>query len=280
MLMKELNLRNSEFKELLDELAKRATYLIEERPDIINKGLEWDYKRQDPVTRKKEGYDEPYKHAPDWDMLPDDFREQGNYMDPCGHEYLDLQIKRLKDQGPTSEGVTCGWPNKEVFTGAMCFEKNVPEYIKLPAEQQLHEIVRKISYDFLGGSSIALCAIYPPGGYIPWHNNGNAPGHNLLLHYSLGGDGEFITYHEGEIVTYKDKDREWIARAGAFLSTHGQPEGEGRAHPQFDVGNVHPSEAEKASWHCARTNSWRITLSTIIPQYDMWKLVQEELEEE
>lgn len=279
MLMRDLTIRNKSFNELLDELAKRTTSIIENHQGMVFKMLQFESDRQDPVKRQAAGHKDPYIHAPDWDILPVDWRDiKDGQMDPCGLEYLNYQIEELKKIGPSNEA-TKGWPNKEVFTGIHSMEKHSPEYMSLPKNEQVHEIARQISYDFLGGSSIALTAIYPPGGYIPWHNNGNAPGHNLLLHYSLGGDGEFITYHEGEIVTYKDKDREWVARAGAFLSTHG--EREDSMHGGLDVGAVSlPDDADKASWHCARTNDWRFTLSTIIPQRDMWELVVEELEEE
>jgi len=280
MLMRELTIRNKDFISLLDELAKRTTNLIENRRDIVMASLAFEVQRQDPGLRRARGFSDPYIHAPDWDILPEDWRNiKEGQMDPCGIEYLNYQIDKLKTIGPDDEA-TKGWPNREVFTGIHSLEKHSAEYMKLPKEEHVHEIARKISYDFLGGNSIALTAIYPPGGYIPWHNNGNAPGHNLLLHYSLGGDGEFITYHEGELHSYKDKDREWVARAGAFISTHGEREDSNNGRP-LDTGAVTlPDEADKASWHCARTNDWRFTLSTIIPQRDMWELVVEELEEE
>jgi hypothetical protein len=97
----------------------------------------------------------------------------------------------------------------------------------------------------------ALRAYYPPDGYIGWHNNGNAPGYNIIITCNPDGDGEFVHYdhNEDKIIRYPDK-KGWYVKVGYFGSY---------------------SEPDKMYWHCAKTNSPRITLSYIIPHEDLWK---------
>ena len=49
--------------------------------------------------------------------------------------------------------------------------------------------------------------MYPPGGYISWHNNANASAYNLIFTWSETGDGYF-KYIDGETkeeIVIKDK---------------------------------------------------------------------------
>ena len=53
----------------------------------------------------------------------------------------------------------------------------------------------------------ALCVMYPPGGFIGWHNNANASAYNLIFTWSETGDGYF-KYIDGETkeeIVIKDK---------------------------------------------------------------------------
>jgi hypothetical protein len=65
----------------------------------------------------------------------------------------------------------------------------------------------------------ALATVYPPGGFISWHNNANAPGHNMIFTWSEKGDGWFKYWDpkKEEIVTMQDEPG-WNAKIGYFGS--------------------------------------------------------------
>ena len=95
----------------------------------------------------------------------------------------------------------------------------------------------------------ALCTLYPPGGYISWHNNANASAYNLIFTWSETGDGcfQYVDGKTNEMVVLQDKPG-WQCRYGYFGSYHDSP--------------------EKLVYHSARTDCWRMTISYIFEAYD------------
>lgn len=93
----------------------------------------------------------------------------------------------------------------------------------------------------LGISHSALSQLYPPNGFIGWHNNANASGYNLLFTWSETGEGsfEYLNPKTDKIVVLKDR-KGWSCKAGYF-GNYGEP--------------------GKVIYHCARTKCWRMTLS-------------------
>ena len=89
-------------------------------------------------------------------------------------------------------------------------------------------------------STNALAQFYPPGGFIGWHSNANAIGHNVIFTWSESGDGcfKFIDPLTKELIVMPDK-KGWSLKAGYF----GQDD-----HEVF---------------HCAETKCNRITLSFV-----------------
>tara|TARA_B110000503_G_C7038284_1_gene367104 strand:+ start:348 stop:1025 length:678 start_codon:yes stop_codon:yes gene_type:complete len=63
----------------------------------------------------------------------------------------------------------------------------------------------------------ALFAVYPPGGFISWHNNANAPAYNLIFTWSEKGEGWFKYWdmEQQKIVVFEDKPG-WQCKAGFF----------------------------------------------------------------
>lgn len=63
----------------------------------------------------------------------------------------------------------------------------------------------------------ALFNIYPPGGYISWHNNANASAFNFIFTYSETGDGYWKHYDpvEDRMVTIPD-EKGWQCKCGYF----------------------------------------------------------------
>jgi hypothetical protein len=107
----------------------------------------------------------------------------------------------------------------------------------------------------------ALCAIYPPGGFIAWHNNANASSYNIIITWSETGDGywKHVDPHTKEEVLVKDVPG-WQAKAFYF--------GSYQDHPNDLV------------YHVASTDCWRMTISYTfdLTHKEFWEDAIDELE--
>ena len=103
----------------------------------------------------------------------------------------------------------------------------------------------------LGVRVSALSTLYPPEGFIGWHNNANASEYNLIFTWSERGDGwfKFIEPSTGEEVVIQDEPG-WNLKAG-FFGKYG---------------------SDDVVYHCARTNCFRMTLSyTLGHDIEFWR---------
>lgn len=107
----------------------------------------------------------------------------------------------------------------------------------------------------------ALCYLYPPGGYISWHNNANCPGYNLIFTWSETGDGSFSYWDtkEEKIVEIPDK-KGWSCKGAYFGSYRDDP--------------------DKLVYHSAKTNCWRYTVSFVYDWTEMSTGIHDEIMEE
>lgn len=82
--------------------------------------------------------------------------------------------------------------------------------------EHLKGVIEKLATTFCLKRN-ALFAVYPPGGYISWHNNANAPAYNFIFTWSETGDGwfKYWDWDKNEIVTIPDK-KGWQCKAGYF----------------------------------------------------------------
>jgi hypothetical protein len=105
---------------------------------------------------------------------------------------------------------------------------------------------------YLGVQRNALIMSYPDNGYIGWHHNGNAPGHNILFSYSQDGDGGFYywDYELKKIVELKDKPG-WNVKVGYYPSLIDEP--------------------NRVYWHMAKTKKQRVSIAFVIDHTLMWK---------
>lgn len=96
----------------------------------------------------------------------------------------------------------------------------------------------------------ALFAIYPPGGYISWHNNANASAYNFIFTWSETGDGYWRHWdnEKKEMVTIPDV-KGWQCKAGYFGAYSDPP--------------------SQLLYHSARTNCLRMTVAFILDRSDM-----------
>lgn len=113
---------------------------------------------------------------------------------------------------------------------------------------------------YLGTQREALSMYYPEDGYIGWHHNGNAPGYNILVSYSIDGDGgfSFWDYETKSIKTIKDNVG-WNVKVGYYPNERKEP--------------------ERVYWHMAKTKNPRVSIAWVIDQKDMWKNMIDEITE-
>mgnify|MGYP001100383859 CR=1 FL=1 len=135
----------------------------------------------------------------------------------------------------------------------------------------VHPVVRKdltaeLSFmnkdliDWLGVRHNALTAYYPPGGFISWHNNANAPAYNLIFTWSETGDGSFkyVDPVTKNVVTMQDHAG-WQCKAAYF---------------------GHYDEQERLFYHSATTDCWRCTVSFTLDTSSLSEELREDLLEE
>jgi hypothetical protein len=112
---------------------------------------------------------------------------------------------------------------------------------------------------FLSARNNALNACYPPGGYIGWHNNANAPGFNIIITYSETGDGWFDYYDQDKKERVRVQDVQgWQAKMTYFGPY---------------------SEPDKLVYHAAYSDCYRITVAFVFAEADdFWTEVIEDIE--
>tara|TARA_A100001515_G_scaffold43271_1_gene34108 strand:- start:5437 stop:6123 length:687 start_codon:yes stop_codon:yes gene_type:complete len=137
---------------------------------------------------------------------------------------------------------------------------------KLPMNKRAHEDICNASKDlntklisFISANNNALNAAYPPGGFISWHNNANAPGYNIICSWSETGDGWFDYWDLDKKERVRVQDQKgWNCKMTYFGSY---------------------MEPEKICYHAAYTNCYRITVAYVFKDADnFWEEVIEDLE--
>jgi hypothetical protein len=120
------------------------------------------------------------------------------------------------------------------------FDKHADHKYRKDATSELASLNNQMM-SFLGTRHNALTAVYPPGGFISWHNNANAAAYNLIFSWSENGSGRFkyVDPVSKEVVEMEDHEG-WQCKAAYF----------GR----YD-------EPEHLFYHAAETDCWRITVS-------------------
>lgn len=173
----------------------------------------------------------------------DDFKKNKSYIECTDRQYLQEAL-------PTPDRF--GYPRDCYGVDMNTQMQHVPHHY--------HPVLNKLDDElilFLGARNNALKMYYPPKGFIGWHNNGNAPGYNIIITYSSEGDGAFYTYDKSndKIIEQKDK-KGWFIKVGYF---------------------GHYKEPEKLCWHAAKTDCDRLTLSYIIYDKNLWENMVDEI---
>lgn len=113
--------------------------------------------------------------------------------------------------------------------------------------------IKHLNNIFGGHHYFPLAALYPPGGYITWHHNGNStcvPCYNLLFSYSTTGEGSFryYDYEKNDVVEMIDSSNEWAAKIMYFSSNNC---------------------TNKLLWHSAHTSCYRISIAFALQEKDV-----------
>ena len=145
----------------------------------------------------------------------------------------------------------------EIAEGKFAYNRTLAERNDLIAEA--HKIGIELC-TYLGAHNKALHMIYPPGGYIGWHNNANASGYNILFTWSEKGEGywEHIDPKTGKTVRIPDVAG-WQCKYGYFGSYR---------------------EPERLCYHAASTDCLRTTVAFIFNADETGKMMAEMVVEE
>ena len=175
-----------------------------------------------------------------------------------GEQYL----QQIVDQGTDHEGFPDSMVGYEVSThreGHEFFEREAPPSYRREMTERLSESALDL-IQWLGVRHNALTAVYPPGGYISWHNNANAPAYNLIFSWSETGDGyfQYVDPVSKEIVKMQDHAG-WQCKAAYF---------------------GHYDEPERLFYHSASTDCWRCTVSFTLDTSELSAEIREDLLEE
>ena len=174
----------------------------------------------------------------------------------------DTHLQEILDQGTRHEGFPDSIYGYELGVHRKnheFYERGVHPSIRKDRTAELAWMQQEI-LGWLGVRHNALTAFYPPGGYISWHNNANAPAYNLIFSWSETGDGQFnyVDPVTKEVVEMKDKQG-WNCKAAYF---------------------GHYDEPERLFYHSAKTDCWRVTVSFIFDTTELSSVIRDDLIED
>ena len=171
----------------------------------------------------------------------------------------DDYLERIIERGRAHEGYP---ESMRSYHGMM------PSYhnsggVDLTIAEQYREKANKMNQELmteLSAKRNTLVTLYPPGGWISWHNNANAPGYNVIFSWSETGDGWFDYWdiEKKERVRVPDVPG-WQCKMGYFGAYH-QP--------------------DKLCYHAASTDCLRISVAYVFEEAeDMWEQIIEDIED-
>jgi hypothetical protein len=137
-----------------------------------------------------------------------------------------------------------------------------PKFSDSIINKQYLKINEKLQH-ILSTKHNALCAVYPPEGFIAWHNNANASAYNLIFTWSENGNGywKHVDPYTGKDVIVPDVPG-WQCKAFYF--------------------GAYEDKQEDIVYHMASTDCWRMTVSYTFDRIhkQFWEDVIEEIETE
>lgn len=217
--VRDINLKNEEFISILDEYK--------------NVLLHRDNQSTEPFIARELSITNENKKAEDW--ISDDY------------------MNDIISQGRSHDG----YPR--VLKGFTGLKFQDSHHVNGDKIKEATKTLNSKLIEFLSCKNNALNACYPPGGFISWHNNANAPGYNIIITYSETGEGWFDYWDldKKERVRIQDKPG-WQAKM-TYFGPYDSP--------------------EKLCYHAAYTDCYRITVAFVFAEADeFWQEVIEDLE--
>lgn len=195
-----------------------------------------------------------------WDKRNTDLKKYYlSAKDEVREEYISTEYRnKIMYMGSAHEG----YPEK--IRGYNLKNDNVSDlrYYDISISEKTVGLNEKLQQE-LGTRYNALAVVYPPGGFIGWHNNANASAYNLIFTWSENGDGywKHLDPYTGEEVTVKDGPG-WQCKAFYFGGYVDSP--------------------EDLVYHMASTDCWRMTISYVFDRHhkEYWEDTIKELETE
>lgn len=192
-----------------------------------------------------------------WDMR-DNLEDHYHYIAKSAkkEDYINEQYKnKIMGMGQSHDG----YP--EAMKGFSFIARDMdPHKGNIELQKKFSDLDDRIQF-LLGTNRNALCTVYPPEGFISWHNNANASAYNLIFTWSENGDGywKHVDPYTGEEVTVPDVPG-WQCKAFFFGAYEDSP--------------------EDLVYHMADTNCWRMTVSYVFDRHhkQYWENVIEEIE--
>lgn len=186
-------------------------------------------------------------------LMAENKKEDREYY--TGPEFLD----KVMAQGESHKG----YPDvMRSYTGLMPAKSGDNAKYKSSKSQEFVDASSRLNsrlMEVLSARTNTLNTVYPPGGFISWHNNANASGYNILFSWSETGDGwfEYFDMEKQERVRINDVPG-WQCKMGYFG-------------PYY--------KPETVCYHAASTNCWRISVAYVFAEEDtMWQYVIEDIE--
>jgi hypothetical protein len=137
--------------------------------------------------------------------------ERGDYF--TGDEYFE-QVKSQNEGHDGFPEIVVGWS----FNNEIRYDKHNPVISRKIAEvsDRHSKFLTNIQTTF-NLKKNALFTLYPPGGYISWHNNANASAYNFIFTYSETGDGWWKHWDPvAQKMVHIPDVKGWQCKAGHF----------------------------------------------------------------
>lgn len=169
----------------------------------------------------------------------------------------DDYLHRIIDRGEAHDGYP---ESMRSYTGMMpSAADNGIDVVALKEYREKTLEVNKKLMTLLSTKNNTLYTVYPPGGWISWHNNANASGYNVIFSWSENGDGWFDYWDLDKKERVRIQDHAGWQCKMTYFGSYRNP--------------------DRLCYHAASTECLRISLAYVFADgQDIWKDIIEDIE--